>query len=539
MLSHHDVVMSTGHTCIGAPPPRSACTSPSATGSAAALDQLSQDVMSRMAGQPHQQNQNPHQHRSLAGWQPHMARPCRFGREGAAEGRHQRSASLGCHLSASSVGASSAISSILNSGGCGFFTGAAGSGSNSSGFLQLSGWGGALGSLVAESLAGSRCPSFASLLDAANPLALPAQHNLGGGSLLSGGASRVTSRAPSNAGCPQPTCLICLDTLTPQEFESGEAMYQACACKGDVAARHRHCAVQWSLVKRSTVCDVCRGNIANLPGLPPPEPHFGGGSSRSGGVWDPLPASDPPNASDYLIDLVRVTWVALAVLTLFFNLALSRALAIGGVTGLVLAVTARALVVAQRSAATVRSFAGALRERASAQSREEQQRLQDQGLSQQQWQLPLASAVGGALSNVMGRWSESSTGDRASDDEEGEGDRGAVEDEEAPPVVAPWARPLASPTLSRHAGVALQQEGTAWQLRQRSLPQTSTSGSSHIRASVASNEGRRGGPIAGCGGHDGGVEGVSPRSGPRNGRVPSSTVLLIREDGGEGLAVSR
>lgn len=231
---------------------------------------------------------------------------------------------------------------------------------------------GTLGALVAGSLgAGSRRPSLC--LDSASG---PSP----GRAASSCCHAPALSRAASAASCLLPTCLICLEALSPEEFESGEAIYQACACKGDVAVRHRHCAVQWSQVKRSTVCDVCRVQIANLPDLPPPEPSVtgpaggaGGPAAGGGAAWDALALAEPPSAADYLIDCVRVTWMTLVVCILFFDLPVSRALLIGALAGITFTAAARALTMARRSAAAVRGFAAALRERASAHSMQQLQ----------------------------------------------------------------------------------------------------------------------------------------------------------------------
>jgi len=356
---------------------------------------------------PHQQ-QHHHHHRSssvhsISGWQ-HAQRPCRVG-----GGRHQRSASLGLPTTGITGGApglsggigswwtgpltpgalaAAAAAAAVGGGGGGGATPQLGAtpptGLTSAGsFLHLGGWGGALGTLVTESL-GTRRPSFC-----IDPTAAARQ-----------ASSRAPSRAASSAGCLLPTCLICLDALTPEDFDSGEAITQACACKGDVALRHRRCAVQWSVVKRSTVCDVCRAPIVNLPDLPVEVAAGlagggadGGGPGPGGEGWDPLALGTPPGLADYMIDAVRVSWISLVLCILFFDMPVSRAFAIGGVVGVALTAAAHALVMAQRSAVAVRAFAAALRERAWVQG--------------QQRQMQLASAVG--------RWGWGSSGSRGQD----------------------------------------------------------------------------------------------------------------------------
>jgi hypothetical protein len=298
-------------------------------------------------------------HRVASGWHQPL-RPCR------PSSRHQRSASLGFLGPAPASGIGAWWTGPLPPGALAAAPHAAPSPAGS--LLGLGAWGGALGSFVAESL-GARRPSFC--LD---PAALARQ-----------ASSRAPSRPASSAGCLLPTCLICLDTLSPEEFESGEAIVQACSCKGDAALRHLRCALQWSRVKRSTVCDVCRTRIGNLPELPPDGPSPGGGGSGepggSGDAWDPLALGDPPGPADYALDAVRLTWMTLLVAALFFDLPLGRAAALGALVGVGLTAAAHALAMAARSAAAVRAFAAALRERAVlAGQQQQQQQLQLQQL---------------------------------------------------------------------------------------------------------------------------------------------------------------
>ena len=57
------------------------------------------------------------------------------------------------------------------------------------------------------------------------------------------------SEATSYAQLPTyPICLICLDMLTPEDFAKGDAILLDCLCKGEVAMRHRSCAIEWSNV---------------------------------------------------------------------------------------------------------------------------------------------------------------------------------------------------------------------------------------------------------------------------------------------------
>ena len=53
----------------------------------------------------------------------------------------------------------------------------------------------------------------------------------------------------SASAAAQPVCLICLDALEPEDFESGEAIVLECQCRGELALRHRTCAEKWARVK--------------------------------------------------------------------------------------------------------------------------------------------------------------------------------------------------------------------------------------------------------------------------------------------------
>lgn len=148
---------------------------------------------------------------------------------------------------------------------------------------------------------------------------------------------RSMSRSGSYVGMP--TCLICLDQLTAGDFETGEAMYLACRCKGEVALRHRQCAEKWSRIKGNTICDVCKAPILNLPDVPPlpaPPPPPGMDDNRlmyqGAGLWGPF-GDEPPAVADYVFDCIRVTWVVLIVCILFFELSVSRAFVTGALVG--------------------------------------------------------------------------------------------------------------------------------------------------------------------------------------------------------------
>ncbi|GMH38115.1 hypothetical protein BSKO_05999 [Bryopsis sp. KO-2023] len=138
------------------------------------------------------------------------------------------------------------------------------------------------------------------------------------GSLGRVGMNRVQSGLP--------TCLICLEPLTPDDFESGEAMSLACECKGDMSLRHRACALKWVNVKGDLICDICRSPINNLP-APPPRSDNGEEGLEEGA------SGRFPGATD-VFDCIRMTWVITIVCILFFEFNITKAL----FTGMVVAV---------------------------------------------------------------------------------------------------------------------------------------------------------------------------------------------------------
>ncbi|WIA12290.1 hypothetical protein OEZ85_012346 [Tetradesmus obliquus] len=164
---------------------------------------------------------------------------------------------------------------------------------------------------------------------------------LGLGSLLRSGSSSQPS---------YPTCLICLDQLTPDDFESGEAMMLDCRCKGEVAMRHRQCAEKWSRIKGSTTCDVCKAPILNLPDVPPlpPPPGQPGNLLDAAGDASLWSIDEPPAAADYIFDCIRVTWVVLIVCLLFFELDVAQSFVTGALLGTVYVALAASWAAARR-----------------------------------------------------------------------------------------------------------------------------------------------------------------------------------------------
>lgn len=143
---------------------------------------------------------------------------------------------------------------------------------------------------------------------------------------------------------PGAVCLICLDPLLPEDFESGKAMSLECGCRGDLALRHRDCAIKWSQVKDDgrgglPVCELCKKPVQNLPELParPREEHD---EEDIGITIQEAYFNDPsqfqqfaPSRADIVFDCIRVTWIAMIISILFFNANIEVALWTGLVAG--------------------------------------------------------------------------------------------------------------------------------------------------------------------------------------------------------------
>ena len=56
-----------------------------------------------------------------------------------------------------------------------------------------------------------------------------------------------------------------------------------CHCRGELALRHKECAIKWARVKGDTTCELCKHPVGNLPALPP---------------RPPLPAAEPGAADE-------------------------------------------------------------------------------------------------------------------------------------------------------------------------------------------------------------------------------------------------
>ncbi|KAL3130900.1 hypothetical protein ABBQ38_000227 [Trebouxia sp. C0009 RCD-2024] len=168
-------------------------------------------------------------------------------------------------------------------------------------------------------------------------------------------SSRGLKRSPSGN---QPVCLICLENLTPEDFEAGEAIQLECECRGDLALRHNSCAVKWARVKGDNVCDICKQPIKNLPVITPRAPSEPGSEvdmtgfdddvhNHPHGLHGPFMTDQMPSNSDIIFDCIRVTWVAMIICILFFEMNLASALWTGIITGLAYTLFVRAMYQSQ------------------------------------------------------------------------------------------------------------------------------------------------------------------------------------------------
>lgn len=168
------------------------------------------------------------------------------------------------------------------------------------------------------------------------------------------GRALLRGLSRSNSGS-LPMCLICLEPLTTADFTSGEAISLDCQCRGELALRHRSCAIKWSRVKGDVTCDICKAQVQNLP---MPSPRTDSPSASDAGVNDdfadihlPIGIEGVPGHADLMFDCIRVTWVAMIVCILFFEMNLTTALWAGIAAGLGYTLFVRAMVRNQLAAA--------------------------------------------------------------------------------------------------------------------------------------------------------------------------------------------
>jgi hypothetical protein len=151
-----------------------------------------------------------------------------------------------------------------------------------------------------------------------------------------------------------PVCLICLDPLSSSDFESGTAMSLDCGCRGDLALRHKECAIRWSQVNDDgrgglPTCELCKKPVRNLPELPRRDVESSTEQANIMTIQEAYMA-DPaqfeqfvPSRADIMFDCVRVTWIAMIISILFFNASMGIALWTGMVSGLAYIVMLRLL----------------------------------------------------------------------------------------------------------------------------------------------------------------------------------------------------
>ncbi|KAK9817576.1 hypothetical protein WJX74_000863 [Apatococcus lobatus] len=162
-----------------------------------------------------------------------------------------------------------------------------------------------------------------------------------------------------SGGGQAPVCLICLDNLTAEDFESGEAMALECQCRGELALRHRGCAIKWTRVKGDNICDICKAPITNLPQVSPRAPTersegdasmFEDADERAAHMLHGSYVDSMPSSADVIFDCIRVTWVAMIICILFFDMELATALWTGLVVGIAYTLFVRAMYRSQLAA---------------------------------------------------------------------------------------------------------------------------------------------------------------------------------------------
>ena len=212
----------------------------------------------------------------------------------------------------------------------------------------------------------------------------------GGGSSASSaedpsGASDDIERQASSSVSSNPVCLICLEPLSQADFASGEAIHLDCGCRGDLAVRHRECAVKWSQVKDDgrgglPQCELCKKPVKNLPELPRRPSREREREREQAGANVPVMTIEElmqgggdqfdqfeqfvPSRADLAFDCVRVMWIAMIVSILFFDADMSLALITGMVAGIAYLTMLRVLYKQQYQA--LRAYAEAQRDASAA-----------------------------------------------------------------------------------------------------------------------------------------------------------------------------
>ncbi|KAG1678480.1 hypothetical protein FOA52_014511 [Chlamydomonas sp. UWO 241] len=134
---------------------------------------------------------------------------------------------------------------------------------------------------------------------------------------------------------PLPICLICLEMLTPEDFEEGRAVVLDCCCRGDVAMRHYSCAIEWNNAKGNVLCDICKHLIHNLP---PIDPELLAARERARRAREPnFSIGAEHTLADCFFDVIRVAWVVMVLCILVWDMSMDMATLIGLAVGLLYA----------------------------------------------------------------------------------------------------------------------------------------------------------------------------------------------------------
>eukprot|EP00887_Chlorella_sp_A99_P001200 scaffold14.g1200.t1 len=115
---------------------------------------------------------------------------------------------------------------------------------------------------------------------------------------------------------------------------------QVGGCRGDLALRHKACAVKWVQVKGDNICELCKQPVANLP-APPPRPRPEEALPDNDAYYYDPSLMEMPTSADLMFDCVRVCWVACIISILFFEMSLGAALWTGILAGLAYSILLR------------------------------------------------------------------------------------------------------------------------------------------------------------------------------------------------------
>eukprot|EP00983_Pelagomonas_calceolata_P089941 1157362-Pelagomonas_calceolata.AAC.4 len=103
-------------------------------------------------------------------------------------------------------------------------------------------------------------------------------------------------------------------------------------CKGELAMRHRACAIEWSNFKGDLACDICKHEIRNLPPIDPAIL-----AAREEARRRRMPnfnTSSQATCVDFLFDGIRVAWLVVIGCILFRpSYPMSQTFILGGAVG--------------------------------------------------------------------------------------------------------------------------------------------------------------------------------------------------------------